>query len=322
MTSRKYNAALLDMPSLDTDDKKHQLHHSPVYEGMPDVILGSSSQQHSPAQIVPLRHHSNENSFFGAEAVTAKEIHEYFGEVAGKMAPAPTMLSFEPAEFHLSDKENIFACDVNMSDEELMPPVKLSRVCPKPEDNDSDEVFELSESVCSSGSSEFDIVPRPRKVRRIVPKPSYSSPIAPKDIKMAEKCPRWEGDLYTPRWQRGVGDSKEGLCPLCEEEVWLRIKQSSYWYHMNYHHGISATTGKPYDPPADFEVERLARTGVDEAVIRLSGLCSKCHEWVTISTKHLDEDERQLACPLEDLIDIPSVNLMTWYRHSQRCARS
>ena len=40
---------------------------------------------------------------------------------------------------------------------------------------------------------------------------------------------RFLGDLYTPSWIRGRGNSREGLCSLCNPPVWFRMKQSAYW---------------------------------------------------------------------------------------------
>ncbi|KAJ1961913.1 hypothetical protein GGI12_002972 [Dipsacomyces acuminosporus] len=43
---------------------------------------------------------------------------------------------------------------------------------------------------------------------------------------------RGDGDMYTPRWIRGVGKAKEGLCPVCYSDglvVWKRMKCSAYW---------------------------------------------------------------------------------------------
>ncbi|KAJ2848745.1 hypothetical protein IWW36_003108 [Coemansia brasiliensis] len=39
-------------------------------------------------------------------------------------------------------------------------------------------------------------------------------------------------DMYTPRWIRGIGREKEGLCPVCFEKGtlnWRRMKCSAYW---------------------------------------------------------------------------------------------
>jgi hypothetical protein len=42
---------------------------------------------------------------------------------------------------------------------------------------------------------------------------------------------RFENDFYTPRFVRGSGKTKQGLCPHCiETEVWLVLKNSSYGY--------------------------------------------------------------------------------------------
>lgn len=43
---------------------------------------------------------------------------------------------------------------------------------------------------------------------------------------------RGPDDMYTPRWMRGIGKSKEGLCPVCFESgvvSWKRMKCSAYW---------------------------------------------------------------------------------------------
>ncbi|KAJ1951650.1 hypothetical protein IWQ62_006407, partial [Dispira parvispora] len=59
-------------------------------------------------------------------------------------------------------------------------------------------------------------------------------------------------DMYTPRWTRGLRQHKEGLCPICQamgERRWFRMKVSAYWYHMNFFHGISPSTCRPYLPP-------------------------------------------------------------------------
>ncbi|KAJ2083252.1 hypothetical protein H4R24_000989 [Coemansia sp. RSA 988] len=39
-------------------------------------------------------------------------------------------------------------------------------------------------------------------------------------------------DMYTPRWIRGIGKEKEGLCPVCFSNgtlKWRRMKCSAYW---------------------------------------------------------------------------------------------
>lgn len=41
---------------------------------------------------------------------------------------------------------------------------------------------------------------------------------------------RFNGDLYTPKWVRYNGQSKEGLCDTCSPGKWLQLKNSAYWY--------------------------------------------------------------------------------------------
>ncbi|KAJ2477178.1 hypothetical protein IWW56_004496 [Coemansia sp. RSA 2131] len=43
---------------------------------------------------------------------------------------------------------------------------------------------------------------------------------------------RTPNDMYTPRWIRGIGREKEGLCPVCFDNGtlnWRRMKCSAYW---------------------------------------------------------------------------------------------
>ncbi|CAG8583549.1 3662_t:CDS:10 [Dentiscutata heterogama] len=107
---------------------------------------------------------------------------------------------------------------------------------------------------------------------------------------------RFDGDMYTPRWVRGVGKSKEGLCPHCEPARWLKTKISAYWYHLNYQHGISSITGRPFAQPI---AERLnKKSGMKEA------LCHKCNKWI------LNQSPRD-----KDVL-VPEIY---WYKHAQKC---
>lgn len=74
--------------------------------------------------------------------------------------------------------------------------------------------------------------------------------------------------LYKPSVVRGVGSLREGYCSTCDQ--WFRMKTSSYWYHMNYKHGIS-TRGRICPEP------RLRiRAGYTE------GYCGECHQWILL----------------------------------------
>jgi len=71
--------------------------------------------------------------------------------------------------------------------------------------------------------------------------------------------PRSDSDLYTPRWTKGTGGEKVGLCPICmpQYELWQKMKCSAYWYHLHYHHGVSAQTGAVFPAPEQIEFQDL-----------------------------------------------------------------
>lgn len=260
-------------------------------------------------------------------------------------------------DFFVNQKENIFSANVDLVEPHLLHPPSSIVEVPKPRkilpkiDSDSQELYNLSidssssSIMTSSPASERKIrINRKRKNKRITnlihvkstfkvtggkrarqfhsyrpSNDSQQSDLEDGEQTIVEKQARFDGDMYTARFQRGTGDNKEGLCPICEPSTWLKIKQSAYWYHMNYHHGISATTGKPYDPPTDYHVEKIGRDEVDESILQLKGYCSRCEDWVVIMTKYLDECDRNHTGSLDDLISIDQVNFMSWYRHCQRC---
>ncbi|KAK3117368.1 hypothetical protein LTR53_001358 [Teratosphaeriaceae sp. CCFEE 6253] len=43
---------------------------------------------------------------------------------------------------------------------------------------------------------------------------------------------RFEGDLYSATWVCGAGAERAGWCSYCS--VWLKLRDSAYWYHMQY----------------------------------------------------------------------------------------
>lgn len=102
---------------------------------------------------------------------------------------------------------------------------------------------------------------------------------------------------YTPRWVRGIGKAKEGLCPHCvDRKVWLKIKISAYWYHLNYQHGISSITGKSFRPPLEYRIN--PETELKEA------LCHKCRNWIN------SESPRNKPVNVEEIY---------WWKHAQKC---
>lgn len=90
---------------------------------------------------------------------------------------------------------------------------------------------------------------------------------------------RCDEDLYTPIWCRGQNDKKEGFCDMCEGGAWLRLKNSAFWYHKQYHHGVSSTTGHYFYPPR--EIKRGLSSANRQQVL---GLCHECNEWVGYAT--------------------------------------
>lgn len=117
---------------------------------------------------------------------------------------------------------------------------------------------------------------------------------------------RSENDCYSPSWIRGRGCEREGLCPLCEPPVWFKIKQSAYWYHLNFYHGISASSGKPYNHPISY---RFAKNENDSS--RVEGHCGNCLQWIFLSS---DFDGEQSTESVED-----KMSFTTWYKHAQKC---
>ncbi|KAG0139208.1 hypothetical protein CROQUDRAFT_111710 [Cronartium quercuum f. sp. fusiforme G11] len=86
---------------------------------------------------------------------------------------------------------------------------------------------------------------------------------------------RCDEDLYTPIWCRGQNDKKEGFCDMCEGGAWFRLKNSAYWYHKQYFHGVSSTTGHYFFPPR--ETKRGFSSANRQQIL---GLCHECNEWV------------------------------------------
>lgn len=119
-------------------------------------------------------------------------------------------------------------------------------------------------------------------------------------------------DLYTPRLVRGSGANREGLCEFCTPGVWLKIKQSAYWYHLNFIHGVSATTGRPYPPPAKMRVELCRNKDLankeKDVVQQVEGQCATCNRWVVIA--HVNADEE---------VDQQKILNSVWWRHVQKC---
>ncbi|GAA5866139.1 hypothetical protein JCM3774_004095 [Rhodotorula dairenensis] len=120
-------------------------------------------------------------------------------------------------------------------------------------------------------------------------------------------------NLYWPRFVKGSGDEKCGLCPICAEpperggdgdQRWFKLKNSSYVYHMSYAHGVSNATGKPISPPIKTRVIDLPHSPKDQRSHMVEGLCHKCDAWV----------------PLQSVKNVESIiPELIWWKHAKKC---
>ncbi|CAL1702434.1 unnamed protein product [Somion occarium] len=103
--------------------------------------------------------------------------------------------------------------------------------------------------------------------------------------------PRDAFDLYTPRYVKGRGNTKVGLCPICCESVkrggagkklWLSMKFSAFNYHMQYSHGISPLSKAPFSPPVAFQLTDQPSALKNQKTKILKGKCHKCQKWVPV----------------------------------------
>jgi hypothetical protein len=117
-------------------------------------------------------------------------------------------------------------------------------------------------------------------------------------------------DVYTPRIVRGSGLAREGLCQICKPGVWLKIKQSAYWYHMNFIHGICANTGRPYNPPVETR-EKRCRTVMGLEVEQFEVRCGQCEKWIVL--QKIPVLEKSEPANIEECNP-------QWWRHAQKCS--
>ncbi|KAI9319713.1 hypothetical protein BX666DRAFT_1915476 [Dichotomocladium elegans] len=102
---------------------------------------------------------------------------------------------------------------------------------------------------------------------------------------------RYPGDKYTPKWVRYNGQAKEGLCDTCQPGKWLQLKNSAFWYHKQFFHGISSVSGQEFMQP-------LETRWIDQDLVE--GLCHQCCQWVSVS-------------------NVKRKNSVLWYRHAHKC---
>ncbi|GBB91778.1 hypothetical protein RclHR1_19150005 [Rhizophagus clarus] len=105
-------------------------------------------------------------------------------------------------------------------------------------------------------------------------------PVDPNDPRLDAQPRRqklkYSGDMYTPQWVRYSGHTKEGYCDNCKPGKWLQLKNSAYWYHKQFFHGISSVSGKMVVSPI-----KTRKSDADDCT---EGLCHQCRQWVPIAT--------------------------------------
>ncbi|KAJ3100442.1 hypothetical protein HDU97_002229 [Phlyctochytrium planicorne] len=174
-------------------------------------------------------------------------------------------------------------------------------------------------SAAATPASPAPLSPRPVAVPRdpVVPVCPVS-PVAQAASACADGCGeetgvrsqklRFDGDLYTPAWVRLAGQMKEGLCELCPKPGrWLQLKNSAFWYHKQFLHGISSVSGVAFTKPLETRVVFVyvplaAPTGdvtnpaTPVITVMVEGLCHECQKW-----HPLMNSKRRCTIPLSTL---------------------
>ena len=75
-------------------------------------------------------------------------------------------------------------------------------------------------------------------------------------------------------------------------------------YHMQYYHGISAPTGRPFSPPTAFRTVARPHASKHEKTRIMEGKCHRCARWVAV----------------EGIKDVEAkVREMFWWKHAAGC---
>jgi hypothetical protein len=99
--------------------------------------------------------------------------------------------------------------------------------------------------------------------------------------------PDCHDDLYFKRLVRYEERSEMAACLLCRPVTWFDVKKGLYKRHMQYAHGISPCTGRPFALPAVIETGRVC--------------CGVCQRWIDLCDEE-DKDAR-----------------LKWWYHAARC---
>ncbi|KAJ3257913.1 hypothetical protein HK103_004204 [Boothiomyces macroporosus] len=120
----------------------------------------------------------------------------------------------------------------------------------------------------------------------VVKKPSPKKQPVQDDPTVRAQDLKFESDLYTPKMVRNTGSKKEGFCDLCKPGRWLQLKNSAFWYHKQFTHGISSISCQPFTNPLEIRTVWCASgpgQSNDESQVAVflltEGLCHRCRNW-------------------------------------------
>ncbi|KAJ2964198.1 hypothetical protein NQZ79_g787 [Umbelopsis isabellina] len=243
---------------------------------------------------------------FPVHRVQGQDLHRMNSSASPSSDMMSSADSLTPTTQHISGQESTENSISNMSSEGY---TNLSRKRSIVEELVDTPVMDMSFDMFQSPSV---VSPQRKRTKSIdfgvlsypeqIPEPeAYEYPLmTQEDIEKAETDqnarPRrqrikYPGDCYTPKWVRYSGQAKEGYCDSCQPGKWLQLKNSAYWYHKQFFHGISSVSGRQFIDPID------QRWGDQDAI---EGLCHQCRHWISICTS-----KRK--------------NSVLWYRHAHKC---
>lgn len=138
------------------------------------------------------------------------------------------------------------------------------------EQNSFKEIYEIEEYILRKQAENMVITPDLFYKEEYFPNIHDLRP-KPVDKKSSIRKLR-RNEKYKPKHVRGQGVLREGLCEECDR--WFRLKTSSYWYHMNFKHGISST-GIKYPEPEIYYNDNRAYS-----------ICNQCNKEVLLGTNN------------------------------------
>lgn len=112
------------------------------------------------------------------------------------------------------------------------------------EKNSFKEIYEIEEYILRKQAENMNVAPEVFYREEFFPTLTENKTKETQKKTALKKLKRHQN--YKPKNIRGQGVFREGLCEECNK--WFRLKTSSYWYHMNFKHGIAAN-GMTYPEP-------------------------------------------------------------------------